>query len=145
MPELRSEDVVSLRRQVLGHVQSLYAAGVEWLPVGAPLTISLPQSSLTQFENAAPAASAPATAPLPAESLDTRRQALRILADEVKACTKCAELCSTRTQTVFADGPPGVDLCFIGEAPGADEDAQGLPFVGAAGQLLNRIIAACGF
>src|SRR5262249_19164390 len=42
------------------------------------------------------------------------------------------------------DGPPGVELCFVGEAPGADEDAQGLPFVGAAGQLLNRIIAACG-
>ena len=53
-------------------------------------------------------------------------------------------MCSTRTQTVFADGRPGVELCFVGEAPGADEDAQGLPFVGAAGQLLNRIISACG-
>jgi DNA polymerase len=45
---------------------------------------------------------------------------------------------------VFGDGSPGEELCFIGEAPGADEDAQGLPFVGAAGQLLNRIIAAMG-
>ena len=80
-----------------------------------------------------------------AESLDARRQALQVLAEEVKGCMKCAELASSRTQTVFADGPPGVELCFIGEAPGADEDAQGLPFVGAAGQLLNRIIAACGF
>ncbi len=60
-------------------------------------------------------------------------------------CTRCTELCSTRTQTVFADGGPGVELCFVGEAPGADEDAQGLPFVGAAGQLLNRIIIASGF
>jgi DNA polymerase len=51
---------------------------------------------------------------------------------------------ATRTQIVFADGPPGVELCFVGEAPGADEDAQGLPFVGAAGQLLNKIIVACG-
>jgi DNA polymerase len=52
---------------------------------------------------------------------------------------------ASRTRTVFADGSPEVELCFVGEAPGADEDAQGLPFVGAAGQLLNRIIAACGF
>lgn len=44
----------------------------------------------------------------------------------------------------MGDGVPGVELCFVGEAPGADEDAQGLPFVGAAGQLLNKIIAACG-
>lgn len=46
---------------------------------------------------------------------------------------------------MFADGAINAELCFIGEAPGADEDAQGLPFVGAAGQLLNRIIAAMGF
>src|SRR5213594_3655476 len=58
---------------------------------------------------------------------------------------KCPELCSTRTQTVFADGKVGAELCFVGEAPGADEDAQGLPFVGAAGQLLNKIIIASGF
>ena len=45
---------------------------------------------------------------------------------------------------MFGDGGPGVELCFIGEAPGADEDAQGIPFVGAAGQLLNKIIQACG-
>jgi DNA polymerase len=45
---------------------------------------------------------------------------------------------------VFGVGAVGPELCFIGEAPGADEDAQGEPFVGAAGQLLNRIIAACG-
>src|SRR5207249_2412643 len=69
---------------------------------------------------------------------------LHMLAKEVAGCTRCPELACTRTQTVFADGSAGAELCFIGEAPGADEDAQGLPFVGAAGQLLNRIIAACG-
>ena len=52
------------------------------------------------------------------------------------ACTKCA-LSATRTQTVFARGNPEAQLCFVGEAPGADEDAQGLPFVGRAGQLLD--------
>jgi len=50
-----------------------------------------------------------------------------------------------RTQTVFARGNGSSGLCFIGEGPGADEDAQGLPFVGKAGQLLDRMIAAMGF
>src|SRR5207247_3300150 len=54
------------------------------------------------------------------------------------------ELASTRTQTVFGVGKIEPELCLIGEAPGADEDATGEPFVGAAGQLLNRIVAACG-
>jgi DNA polymerase len=61
----------------------------------------------------------------------------------VAACTKCG-LAATRTQTVFARGNPAAQLCFVGEAPGADEDAQGLPFVGRAGQLLDRMIAAMG-
>jgi DNA polymerase len=77
-------------------------------------------------------------------SLEQRRQALELLAEQVSTCPRCKELVSTRTQTVFGVGNPGVELCFIGEAPGADEDAQGKPFVGAAGQLLNKIIAACG-
>jgi DNA polymerase len=55
-------------------------------------------------------------------------------------CTKCSELAATRTQTVFADGSPTARLMFIGEAPGADEDRQGVPFVGRAGQLLTDMI-----
>jgi DNA polymerase len=66
------------------------------------------------------------------------------LADEIRTCTRCA-LHSARTQTVFARGNPTADLCFIGEGPGADEDEQGFPFVGKAGQLLDRMIAAMGF
>jgi DNA polymerase len=66
------------------------------------------------------------------------------LARAVAGCTRCAELVQCRTQTVFGVGNPQATLCFIGEAPGADEDAQGEPFVGAAGQLLTRIIAAMG-
>ena len=65
------------------------------------------------------------------------------LAAEVSSCTKCG-LAATRTQTVFARGNPDAALCFIGEAPGADEDDQGLPFVGRAGQLLDRMIGAMG-
>ena len=66
---------------------------------------------------------------------------LRELAGLVAACRRCS-LCRTRTQTVFADGSPSARLLFVGEAPGRDEDAQGLPFVGRAGQLLNKMIAA---
>jgi DNA polymerase len=61
----------------------------------------------------------------------------------VATCVRC-ELSKTRTQTVFARGNPSATLCFIGEAPGADEDAQGIPFVGRAGQLLDRMIGAMG-
>ena len=61
--------------------------------------------------------------------------------DEVTACTKC-RLAGTRTQVVFGVGNPNADLMFIGEAPGRDEDIQGEPFVGRAGQLLTDIIKA---
>lgn len=69
---------------------------------------------------------------------------LRILQDEVADCRLCQELAHTRTQTVFGVGHPNPRLCFMGEAPGAEEDRQGIPFVGRAGQLLTKIIEACG-
>jgi DNA polymerase len=78
-------------------------------------------------------------------SLDERRQRLTALAERVAACTRCQQLAATRTQTVFGVGNPQARVMFIGEAPGAEEDLQGEPFVGKAGQLLNRIIAACGW
>lgn len=65
--------------------------------------------------------------------------------DRVRACTKCRHLACSRTQTVFGVGNPDAEVMFVGEAPGADEDAQGEPFVGRAGQLLTRIIRAMGF
>jgi DNA polymerase len=83
---------------------------------------------------------APPTPPSPGQS---KSDALRILADEVAACTRCPELVRNRSRTVFSDGDPGAEICFVGEAPGFDEDQQGVPFVGAAGQLLTRIIEAC--
>jgi len=65
---------------------------------------------------------------------------LRCLAEEVAKCTRCKDLASSRTQTVFGSGNPESPLVFIGEAPGADEDKRGEPFVGRAGQLLTDII-----
>lgn len=75
-------------------------------------------------------------------SLAERQSALAILAEKVKGCTRCSELARARTQTVFGVGNPQARILFIGEAPGADEDQQGEPFVGRAGQLLNQIITA---
>ena len=66
------------------------------------------------------------------------------LEDAVRQCTLC-ELCHSRTQTVFGVGSKTARWMLIGEAPGADEDRQGEPFVGRAGQLLNAMLKACGF
>ena len=70
---------------------------------------------------------------------------LGAIRERVGVCTKCAHLACSRTQTVFGVGNPDADLMFIGEAPGADEDKQGEPFVGRAGQLLTRILKAMNF
>jgi DNA polymerase len=69
--------------------------------------------------------------------------ALEKIADEVHKCSKCS-LGSVRTNAVPGEGKPNARIMFIGEGPGADEDAQGRPFVGRAGQLLDKVITACG-
>jgi DNA polymerase len=138
-------DADAIRQQLLTRLKQWQDAGVDWLPHGAPLEIAVaapaaaPPSSASMFEIADDAE------PTDELTLDERRIALQTLAEEVKGCKKCAELCASRTQTVFSDGQPGAELCFVGEAPGADEDAQGVPFVGAAGQLMTRIIIGSGF
>jgi DNA polymerase len=136
------------RRQLAAQIESLVAAGVEWLPLGPPLPAAWsPSTSADPNPEELPPAHAAnlASEPVPSQrDLDSCRQSLQVLTEEVKKCTQCAALASTRTQIVFGQGPPGSELCFVGEAPGADEDAQGLAFVGAAGQLLTKIIQACG-
>jgi uracil-DNA glycosylase len=69
--------------------------------------------------------------------------ALALLHDEASSCTRC-RLSQTRTQVVFGNGNPAADLMFVGEAPGFHEDKQGLPFVGQAGKLLDRLLAGIG-
>lgn len=73
----------------------------------------------------------------------SKARTLKVLQEEVAGCTRCSELASTRTQTVFGVGDPKARLCILGEAPGADEDKTGIPFVGRGGQLLTKIIEAC--
>jgi DNA polymerase len=77
-----------------------------------------------------------------APAAETIRE-LEKIADEIDRCRKC-DLGSLRTNSVPGEGSPRARITFVGEAPGADEDAQGRPFVGRAGQLLDKIIKACG-
>ena len=79
---------------------------------------------------------------LPTLSLEERRAHFELLDAEVKACRKCSDIVCFRQQTVFGTGPLQPTVCFMGEAPGADEDRSGQPFVGRAGQLLTKIIEA---
>ena len=71
-------------------------------------------------------------------------EALQALRDHIGDCTRCPLAFQGRQNIVFGDGDPQARLMFVGEGPGADEDRQGLPFVGRAGQLLNNMIAAMG-
>ena len=74
-----------------------------------------------------------------------KSELLEPIRERVRVCTKCAHLACSRTQTVFGVGNSDANLMFIGEAPGADEDQQGEPFVGRAGQLLTKILKAMNF
>lgn len=82
---------------------------------------------------------------LDAPRLPSKSERLEPLRERIRGCTLCPNLAASRTQTVFGVGSPDAELMFIGEAPGADEDAQGEPFVGRAGQLLTKIIETMGF
>ncbi len=110
------------RRAVVQRLESLQMAGVTHIP-------KVSQS--------------PRAAQSDAPERQSSGQDLEIIAAEVAQCVRCGELAETRTQTVFGVGNPHARLVFLGEAPGADEDQQGIPFVGRAGQLLTKIIEAC--
>jgi DNA polymerase len=85
-------------------------------------------------------------APVPQDVIPAaeREAALRAIQEEIGDCTRCPLAYAGRKKIVFGDGSPTARLMFVGEGPGADEDAQGLPFVGKAGQLLNNMIGAMG-
>ncbi|MEM7311905.1 MAG: uracil-DNA glycosylase family protein, partial [Planctomycetota bacterium] len=154
------------RRAIRQRLESLQRAGVTQIGLIPEFVAAVEEATepvASQAIEESPAASvaessdsdAPTESPLPpttaestaseSPSLETgsdRAAALEVLASEVAACTLCEELCSTRTQTVFGVGDPKARLMFFGEAPGADEDRLGEPFVGAAGKLLTKIIEA---
>jgi uracil-DNA glycosylase len=77
-------------------------------------------------------------------SASERREELKAVWDQARACQRCPQLAGTRHTVVFGSGNADADLMFIGEAPGANEDQQGLPFVGQAGRLLDQLLSEIG-
>ena len=77
-------------------------------------------------------------------SSEERREALKLVYQQARGCTNCPELAATRTQVVFGAGHADADLMFVGEAPGANEDRMGRPFVGQAGKLLETLLGEIG-
>src|SRR5688572_25650669 len=158
---MHGNELERARRLVIGRLESLQRAGVLQLPKAkqriepsvdaAPGLEELPAAEATLSPAASrkgwqPQAGGALFEAKPAATPDSQTSSapsLQILQHEVAGCTRCGELARTRTQTVFGVGNPNARLCFIGEAPGADEDRLGEPFVGRAGQLLTKIIEAC--
>jgi uracil-DNA glycosylase len=77
-------------------------------------------------------------------SAEERREELKAVWRQAQACTKCPQLAAARHTVVFGSGNADADLMFVGEAPGANEDKQGLPFVGQAGRLLDTLLEEIG-
>lgn len=106
------------------------------------------RASMDRLPRSVPKATASAMPSIPVVSeavIETTSWTLDTLRAAALVCVKCPHLVQSRTQVVFGVGNPEAELMFVGEAPGADEDAQGEPFVGKAGQLLTKIIQAMGF
>jgi uracil-DNA glycosylase len=164
-----TEELASVAASLRAHLEWQEETGAFGIPRGAfPVATTAPVSEKEivheDLENAA-IENAPHLTPQVPSVIETPRPETRIeaprarkpeivdrktalarlpqLAQEVAACTKCI-LHESRKQTVFSRGNPEARLVFVGEAPGADEDAEGIPFVGRAGQLLDKMIAAMG-
>jgi uracil-DNA glycosylase len=129
----------------MGPLRNAYldALGIDrWVPRDAPAEVASIPEVVPASQAGAPVArtAAPAVAPFvpmpPTADWSTLRQ-------RIAACTAC-DLCKTRTQTVFGVGNQSAEWLVVGEAPGAEEDRQGEPFVGRAGQLLNAMLLAVG-
>jgi uracil-DNA glycosylase family 4 len=115
-------------------------------PVWELKSVSVPEAqprSAELLESAKPSEAAESIEPAKLVRTPADLPNLDQLRSTVAACRACG-LCETRTQTVFSDGVPHAPLMVVGEAPGAEEDASGLPFVGRAGQLLDRMLTSVG-
>ena len=157
-------DFQQLLDATIRHLEDLRAHGHRFVSVNPTILRDLSESSEARRPDLVPArpiSPAPAatarqvssarrtTAPKPrtatrSDPTATRHTALAELRDCALVCTRCPHLVKFRKQVVFGVGNPNAELMFVGEAPGADEDAQGEPFVGRAGQLLTKIIETMG-
>ena len=130
-----SDELAALTTTLRRHLQRRERAGIRTLAKGKPPAVKPPPAEESSLLRGMPNDFfADNSKPLQAKSLEELRAA-------IGDCQRC-KLCSGRTHLVFGVGNPKAKLMFVGEAPGADEDIQGFPFVGRAGQLLTKIIEA---
>lgn len=140
---------VSTRDALLQRLRFERSMGIEAVPRAAlaRATTETPEASVTAPPVPVPAPGAEERAPVAEEAAPataSRQERFEALRQRALACTQCP-LHRGRTHVVFGEGPCPARLVFVGEGPGADEDRTGRPFVGKAGQLLNKIIGAMGF
>jgi uracil-DNA glycosylase len=130
-----------LEEEVVDHLKFYKSLGVEW--VNAPPSKPGKQSAAAAAPKSAPKGTVPQTKTFSTmrENLPSTKESLEAIRNDLGDCRRC-KLAGGRTNIVFGFGNPRAELMFVGEAPGADEDEQGLPFVGRAGQLLTKIIEA---
>ncbi len=136
----RKPDHDHVREQLAGHLERLQRDGAWGLSIPAPTAPPAAEEPAVSAATAASDDPPPQVSP-PVEGADT---SLESVASEALECVAC-RLHETRTKVVFGVGNPDARLMFIGEGPGRDEDLQGEPFVGRAGQLLTKIIKAMGY
>lgn len=146
-PEQRAA-LLSLAQSARAQLETELELGLNGLSAPpATRRVAAPARPQPSRIEAPPQVAAPAPVALPASAAvapHDRLKILQTLAAEAAQCTGCV-LHEKRTKSVFARGTPDAELVFVGEGPGRDEDLQGLPFVGAAGQLLDRMIGAMGY
>ena len=159
-----SDGYRQLLEATIQHLEGLKARGIRHIPVEPttlralaqppPKTVA-PQKAMAPPKPpgnpatvpATPVPTAPSPVPSPThppQAAAEKAAAMAALRERALACTRCPHLVTARTNVVFGVGNINAQLLFVGEAPGADEDQQGEPFVGAAGQLLTKIISATG-
>jgi DNA polymerase len=137
-------ELAEIAASLRAHLELVQDSGADGIPrseVRSRLPVDLPPPSA--FPTPASVIAPSVVVPQPTATPVVPTRTLAVLQAEVAACKKC-ELHKTRTNTVFFRGDPAAQICFVGEAPGEDEDKQGKPFVGRAGQLLDRMIVAMG-
>ncbi len=132
-----------LKAQIAEHLRFLQELGVQGVSRDAAWRRRAAASEVAPREQPAGTESA-AEPPAPAQPCADAATALRAIRQDLGDCTRCKLNRLGRRQIVFGVGNPNADLMFVGEAPGHDEDVQGEPFVGRAGQLLTKIIEAIG-
>ena len=153
MEDPRREELAAIAREMKARLSWYRQEGIDAWNISPAPTIKVDegtqrmpnQNKSKPYEPAeqSPLAAEAPSAIFPIASEATPVRTLSEVRDEIGDCRRC-KLCSTRKNIVFGTGSPHAALMFVGEAPGADEDAQGQPFVGRAGQLLTKMIEAMG-